>query len=630
MFRCSSNDKEDLNNPGSVRSTKQASHTQPPKKKVKRFTSFNKDWLEDKDFAKWLVKENDLTAKCVICPVTFTIKFEGRKAIIDHQKSQKHVMSEMQRRQNQTMTTFLVPKHTSEEDAVIRAEVASVYHSVKHGQSYNSLDCQMKLNHSLFSDSKIAAKISCGRTKATSICQNVLGPFSQDVVREELNKAFYFSVSSDSSNRGNIKTFPYAVQYFDVEHGIRQRLLDFYEDSKETHEAIFCAVKNITEANGFHLNQISAYSADNAPVNYGKNNSVFVLLKKENSSILKANCNCHVINNAIKHGLKQFPYDIEALVLKIYSEFGSSASNVESLKEFADFVDVQFKEILRHVRTRWLSLFPAIERIVHCWPAIKSYFLSKGEEDCSKLIWKFVAPNGEDDAQTDHSLPECYLRFLQYILPLFETAVRKLEDSSIACVQLDSILRDLKNKLENRNKDKFFGMKVHEILDKLTKDERLSFEREAESFLQRCINYLSKNYDFSENNVFHLLSCLSLKEQGDLRFDWPSISKVADNLNLNLDKDLLYNEFCDFRSAYPGLDKTKSEDQIWVDFFKRQTTIDVCHSQLLKLISYIFNSDQQLICRKNLQLNEEPVVRRKKSDVYGLSEERAANQSDLF
>jgi hypothetical protein len=44
---------------------------------------------------------------------------------------------------------------------------------------------------------------------------------------------------------------------------------------------------------------------------------------------------------------------------------------VEELKEFCDFVDVEYKQILGSVKTRWLSLQPAITRVISMFPALK-------------------------------------------------------------------------------------------------------------------------------------------------------------------------------------------------------------------------------------------------------------------
>lgn len=51
---------------------------------------------------------------------------------------------------------------------------------------------------------------------------------------------------------------------------------------------------------------------------------------------------------------------------------------------------------LKHVPIRWLSL-PGREKMLKCWPVIKSYFQSVEQEECPAPIWKYVEDeNGED------------------------------------------------------------------------------------------------------------------------------------------------------------------------------------------------------------------------------------------
>jgi hypothetical protein len=54
---------------------------------------------------------------------------------------------------------------------------------------------------------------------------------------------------------------------------------------------------------------------------------------------------------------------------------------VEEFKEFCDFLDVEYKQILGSVKTRWLSL-----RVIFMFPALKSYFVS--EEKCPAMLRK--------------------------------------------------------------------------------------------------------------------------------------------------------------------------------------------------------------------------------------------------
>ena len=62
--------------------------------------------------------------------------------------------------------------------------------TVKHGLSYNSMDCSNKLNSAMFSDSNTAKKMQCGRTKAEMIAMNVLAPRTvKDILKAESSSA---------------------------------------------------------------------------------------------------------------------------------------------------------------------------------------------------------------------------------------------------------------------------------------------------------------------------------------------------------------------------------------------------------------------------------------------------------
>ena len=72
------------------------------------------------------------------------------------------------------------------------------------------------------------------------------------------------------------------------------------DDPDESSEAIFKQIVTIPESNGLSINQISAYGADNASVNYGWHNSVFQKLRAANPLIVKGNCECHILNNTVR------------------------------------------------------------------------------------------------------------------------------------------------------------------------------------------------------------------------------------------------------------------------------------------------------------------------------------------
>ena len=55
----------------------------------------------------------------------------------------------------------------------------------------------------------------------------------------------------------------------------------------------------------------------------------------------------------------------------------------DDLRDLYEFLE--YRELLRHVPTWWLSLMPAIDRWLLCWLAQKSYFASQGEDDMADL-----------------------------------------------------------------------------------------------------------------------------------------------------------------------------------------------------------------------------------------------------
>lgn len=88
-----------------------------------------------------------------------------------------------------------------------------------------------------------------------------------------------FGLSTVASNKGNQKFFPIAVRFYSVnENGNTDGLLGFWEQVDETATSIFELLVKTMETFGFDIKFSTAYSVDNAPINFGKNSSVGYLL----------------------------------------------------------------------------------------------------------------------------------------------------------------------------------------------------------------------------------------------------------------------------------------------------------------------------------------------------------------
>ncbi|CAF4683763.1 unnamed protein product, partial [Rotaria sp. Silwood2] len=161
----------------------------------------------------------------------------------------------------QLITTALKPNR--DKDEIAAAEATLVYHGVRHGISYLAQQCTINVLKNLFSSSSIVSSLACGRTKAAAIATDVLPPYFTHHVIQEMKLAFYYSLSFDASNKGNLKTYPFCVQYFsDV--GVKKAIIDFIDDSSESATDIHRSARQILDKYELNFAALTAIGADNA------------------------------------------------------------------------------------------------------------------------------------------------------------------------------------------------------------------------------------------------------------------------------------------------------------------------------------------------------------------------------
>jgi hypothetical protein len=232
-------------------------------------------------------------------------------------------------------------------------------------------------------------KITCGRTKTEAIVKKVLAPYAVSELKNELQSISFLTIYSDASNHKDQKLFPTLIRYFHPLTGIKVKVLDFVSLPGETADVICDSVMKIVKENGIE-DKVVAFCTDNANTNFGGvarkglNNVYTKMCSQLDRKIIGVGCAAHILHNAMQTAADLLPIDVESIVVKIYSHFYIYTVRVESLKQFCEESDVQYKQLLGYSKTRWLALMPAVERILKMFAPMRSYFLSL--EKCPKVL----------------------------------------------------------------------------------------------------------------------------------------------------------------------------------------------------------------------------------------------------
>lgn len=180
------------------------------------------------------------------------------------------------------------------------------------------------------------------------------------------------------------------------------------------------------------------------------------------------------------------------------------------------------------------------------------------------------------------TLPECFLYFIHHYMNILSEAILILETNSVTSVDLHNVMQCLKDKIENRLKDSFYGAKITKSISSLQENERVMFKKEANEVYKKTINYLKKNYDFNDS-IFKMFSNFNLKNK---TIEYDDAIKSVNLLGINnIEEDRLYDEVKNVQGVWAELSKMNlSSDLMWVELFKKNN-----FTELPKIIGKIFS-----------------------------------------
>lgn len=324
---------------------------------------------------------------CKKCNKKFSIASGGNADINRHVQSKVHRDATIASASSQSITSHFA---STLDTGTAAMEAVWAYHIVHSNQSFHSSTCATKIFKSCFK----VPKFSCSETKCQAIVTNVFARHAKDMLMDDLEKCNFVSVYTDASNfHGNIKLFPVLVRYFHPLTGVHVKALDITSQPGETSTIITELI--LAAAGKYQLKEkIVCFCADNAKVNFGGEtrggtNNVYYRLKQSIPHLIGVGCVAHIEHNTMKYACDALPFDVECIIVKIYSHFYRNTVRATALRKFCEEADQEYSKILGYVKTRFLALRPAVKRILEMYAPLKDYFLSlkKGE----RMLKEFFA-----------------------------------------------------------------------------------------------------------------------------------------------------------------------------------------------------------------------------------------------
>lgn len=402
-----------------------------------------------------------------------------------------------------------------------------------------------------------------------------------------------FSLLVDGSNdTGLEKLNPLTVRIFDsATNKVTTQLLDMCTTTGRncgTASEIYSKINSVLNQLNIPWSNCVGFGVDNTSVNVGLRHSIMTLVKQENKNCYFMGCPCHLVHNVASHASeslqKTSSFDVEDLCVDVFYWFDKSTKRKGILKEFCDFCDSDYREVIRYISVRWLSLEGAVTRILQMYESLKSYFKSEQESQA-----RFVRLQ----SMFEDPMTEVYLLFYQAILPTFThlNLLLQREDPNIFLVA-DSIRTFFKkllskfvslqaitsaseitevdfNDRNNQLDDSVLtiGITTKRTLNKLLHDgdispnDRLKFYRGVRAFYvdaaERSIAKLPFDDAFLNNAKF-----LNFEKKVECTFDSVEFfcDKYSDLLGFNPTKmDQLQEEFV----AYQLLNESSIPQAIW-------------------------------------------------------------------
>ncbi|XP_074649309.1 uncharacterized protein LOC141906151 isoform X2 [Tubulanus polymorphus] len=377
-----------------------------------------------------------------------------------------------------------------------------------------------------------ATNYKCGRTKTTHIVNAV----ATDIVSSTVSrlKSSPFVLGVDGSTYKQETYYPIVVRYVDEQLETKLDLLaNPIWNQSHTGEAIFNIIKAELEVNAIPWENLLSLVCDNTNSNVGRHKGVIKYVRDHQKEVHLAGCVNHLLHLALKKGLNTAIkplFDFDDLLRQLHWYVTKTSKRSASFQTIQKECGLPDHTILKHVATRWLSMGPALSRMLEQWEALRRYFAKEighdtdGDDDQEFLDDFDDGPVTAGAIKTklhkffQRRTSKLYTAFLIKAISVFESTNGYLETESALVHKVKRILERLMYRLLlcickpaafnqgctpysidftsryniKDKKDLFIGDEARKLVETVTDETKKKFYQDVVKFYSAACTYLKE------------------------------------------------------------------------------------------------------------------------------------------
>lgn len=349
-----------------------------PTKKKHYAQNYRSEWEKYEEFKNWLkpVPGDSTKAFCSYCHSEMYAKLNDLKKHLETKKHKKQCELISHNRQ-----LSFSPAIANVCNFCARAECTLALYIAEHS-SIRHIDHLTDVCKKCFKDSKSTSGMKLHRTKCTQIINYILEPHFEKELRSDIGNQKYSLLIDESTDISVTKYLGIVTMYFSLKQNkVVSAFLALRSLDSSDAVGIVTTLVNCLKDHNLDLQSLIGIGTDNAAVMTGSRNSVYMILKTQYNlpHLILIPCICHSLQLAVNHASENtLPRNIEFLIRETHNWFSHSTKRQIEYKQIFELINCGEAplKILKVCETRWLSIEPAIVRILSQWDALKIHFFT--------------------------------------------------------------------------------------------------------------------------------------------------------------------------------------------------------------------------------------------------------------